>query len=271
MKVRTSNYEIRGFTAAVSEREMAEIGRRHGRPVFADLGSGALVDLAQFGLPPEPTPQEVLGVGVDVVSFSGDKLLGGPQVGVIAGRRDLIRRIRRNPLLRALRVDKLRLAALTAVLRLYSNPEGLAEKVPALRVLTRPLEKIEAVVKQVRPIMENLFAGRAEVREVRCESQVGSGALPLDCLPSAGIQILPTNTAKPGNAVIALARQLRALPIPVIGRIEKDALLLDFRCLEELELMSFIGQLETKKNQEENRPRWAAWTSNPLGGVDRPR
>ena len=270
MKVRTSNYEVKGFTSSVSDRELAAIARKHGRALFVDLGSGSLLDLEQFGLPHEPTPQEALRDGADLVSFSGDKLLGGPQAGVIVGSRELIAKIRRNPLLRALRIDKLRLAALSAVLKLYSRPEQLAEKVPALRLLARNAADIEALASEIRPLVQAQLAGSATVEVVKCQSQVGSGAHPLDQLESAGLRIAPAATKRQGAAALELARKFRALPIPVVGRIHDQALLLDFRCLEAADRAAFVGQLPSL-DTEENRPRRAAWTSNPMDRKVYPR
>jgi L-seryl-tRNA(Ser) seleniumtransferase len=232
MKVHTSNYTVQGFTASVSEPDLATIAHKHGLPLINDLGSGTLVNLEDFGLPHEPTPREAIANGADIVTFSGDKLLGGPQCGLIVGRADLIAKIRRNPMKRALRLDKSRLAALEVVLRLYASPEHLAREVPTLRLLVRPQAEIRALAERVLPAIAKAVEGRASVRIVDCASQIGSGALPVDTLPSAGIALAPHGKRKSG-AADALAALFRALPVPVIGRISEGELILDLRCLED--------------------------------------
>jgi L-seryl-tRNA(Ser) seleniumtransferase len=233
MKVHTSNYAVQGFTRAVEEAELARIARAHGLPLISDLGSGALIDLAAHGLPREPMPQDMLRVGVDVVTFSGDKLLGGPQAGLIVGRADLIARIRRHPLKRALRLSKLPLAALEATLRLYLRPERLARDLPALRLLTRSVAAIQATAQAVQAPLAQAIAPRYNVRVGAMQGQIGSGSLPIERLPSAGLVIESTASRGAGRALAALAAALRALPLPVLGRIAEGRLLLDCRCLEE--------------------------------------
>jgi L-seryl-tRNA(Ser) seleniumtransferase len=232
LKAHTSNYVIEGFTAAVPAVKLAGLAHDHGVPFLEDLGSGALVDLSVWGLPHEPTVAEALAAGADLVTFSGDKLLGGPQAGLVVGRGDLVARLARNPLKRALRLDKIRLAALEAVLRLYADPDRLGRRLPALRLLARPRAEIEAVGRRVLPALAAAFVGVAEVGLADTRSQIGSGALPVALLPSVAVALRPV-AAKSGAAVEALARRLRQLPIPVIGRIEAGALLLDLRCLED--------------------------------------
>ena len=238
MKVHASNYAIQGFTAAVPEEELAALAHDKGLPFIVDLGSGMLVDLDQWGLPHEPTARETLTHGADLITFSGDKLLGGPQAGMIVGRRDLIARVNRNPLKRALRLDKMRIAALEAVLKLYADPDRLRERMPTLRWLTRPLEAIERVARDVLPAFVEHLAGHAEARLASCRSQIGSGSLPIDLLPSAGIALEPVVASRrSGKAVERLAAAFRSLPVPVIGRIHEGTLLFDLRTLDDAQIL----------------------------------
>ncbi len=241
MKVHASNYAVHGFTAAVDEAQLARIAHDHALPLASDLGSGALVDLAAWGLPREPLVQEKLAAGCDVVSFSGDKLLGGPQAGLIVGRKDVLARIRSHPLKRALRMSKLPLAALEATLRLYLRPERLARELPTLRLLTRPAAEIHAQAERIAPAVGAALAPRYSVEVALLQGQIGSGSLPVERLASAGLAIAPVTRKGSGRALDALAAALRALPLPVIGRIAGDRLLLDLRCLDDE--AAFVGQL----------------------------
>ncbi len=231
MKVHTSNYSIQGFTAAVDERELAGLGREHDVPVATDLGSGSLIDMAQYGLPAEPMPQRLIAAGVDLVTFSGDKLLGGPQAGIIVGKKDLIARLQQHPLKRALRVGKITLAALEATLRLYQQPERLAEHLPTLRLLTRPQREMQEAAERLLNQLAPQFAGRFELRSEPCWSQIGSGSLPVDRLPSYALTFAPLDGR--GATLEELAQRWRSLPQPVIGRINDGKLWLDLRCLEQ--------------------------------------
>jgi L-seryl-tRNA(Ser) seleniumtransferase len=244
LKVHPSNYAIEGFSAAADEAQLAALAHERDLPLFVDLGSGALVDLARYGLPPEPTPRAVLAAGADLVAFSGDKLLGGPQAGLLVGRRDLIERLRRNPLKRALRVDKLTLAALEAVLRLYRDPDRLQHRLSTLRLLTRDVADIrgqaERVLERVRLAVRDL----ADVSLRECQSQIGSGSLPVDRLPSVALVIAPRTGRKgQGSALRAVQARLAGLPVPVLGRVHEGAVWLDLRCLEDE--TAFLAQLRS--------------------------
>jgi len=232
MKVHTSNYAVQGFTASVDEGELARIAHAHGLPMATDLGSGALVDLSAWGLPREPLPQDKLAAGCDVVTFSGDKLLGGPQAGLIVGTREAVARIRKFPMKRALRMSKLPLAALEATLRLYLRPERLVCDLPTLRLLTRPEAEIRALAERVAPAVARALAPRYAVQVAAMQGQIGSGSLPVERLASAGLAIAPAQKKGSGRVLDELARALRALPLPVVGRIADERLLLDLRCLE---------------------------------------
>jgi L-seryl-tRNA(Ser) seleniumtransferase len=242
VKVHTSNYAVQGFTASVDEATLAPIARAAGVPLMTDLGSGALVDLAQWGLPAEPLPQAMLAAGCDVVTFSGDKLLGGPQAGLIVGSKAAVGRIRKFPMKRALRLSKLPFAALEATLRLYLRPERLVQDLPTLRLLTRPQPQIAALAQALLPDVAAAVAPRFTVETVALQSQIGSGSLPVERLPSAGLALAAVDGR--GRTLEALAVALRGLPRPVIGRIHDDRLLLDLRCLEEPVLLtSQLGRL----------------------------
>ena len=230
LKVHPSNYRIEGFTTAVPAAALAPLARRHGVPLIDDQGSGTLVDLAKYGLPHEPTVAHAVA-NADIVTFSGDKLLGGPQAGFIVGRADLVARINKNPLKRALRVDKARLAALEATLKLYRDPDRLTARLPTLRLLARPADDIAAMAARLRPALQEKLGDKFAVEAVACRSEIGSGALPRQTVPSAGLAIRPATTRAAGRRLADLALWLRRLPVPVVGRIENGALVLDLRCL----------------------------------------
>jgi len=240
MKVHASNYAIEGFTAAVAEPRLAALAHAHGLPLIDDLGSGTLVDLEAFGLPRERTPREAIAAGADVVTFSADKLLGGPQAGIVVGRRELIERMRANPMKRALRVDKIRLAALDAVLRLCRDPDRLRRELPTLASLTRPSAEIEAQARRLAHAVRRALGGAVQVSVVEVRSQVGSGSLPVESVASHALSL-----AVPGKRRQALAgglaRAFRELPIPVLGRVHDGDFLLDLRCLDREE--EFAAQL----------------------------
>jgi L-seryl-tRNA(Ser) seleniumtransferase len=240
MKVHTSNYEIRGFTQEVSYEEVSRLAKERDVPFLADLGSGTLVNLENYGLAHEPTVQEVLKAGTDVVTFSGDKLLGGPQSGIIAGRKELIDQVKNNPLKRALRVDKMTMAALSEVLKLYKHPEALIQELPTIRHLARQPEEIRDIAETVLPAFVKSAGDKAAVSIIPSSSQIGSGALPLDQLSSFSIQIKPI--AESDSALQQLARAFREMPVPVVGRLHDGALLFDVRTLDESALL--IDQLK---------------------------
>jgi len=224
LKVHTSNYRVVGFTAAVSTEELVALGQSHGLPVLEDLGSGMLLDPAEFGLPEEPTVPATVAAGVDVVTFSGDKLLGGPQAGLIVGRREAIDRLRRHPLARALRCDKVTLATLEATLRLYLDPQRARAEIPVLQMLDMRVEDLRRRGRRLGKRLQQRLGDRAEVTVVAEPSAIGGGALPLTELPGYAVALTPATLS-----VDQLGERLRAGNPPVVGRIRDNRLLLNLR------------------------------------------
>jgi L-seryl-tRNA(Ser) seleniumtransferase len=243
LKVHTSNYQIQGFTLDVSDQELAKLAHRAQLPLVIDLGSGNLMDFEALGLPAEKTVADAISNGADVVTFSGDKLLGGPQAGVIAGRKDLIAQIKKNPLKRALRLDKMTLVGLAEVLKLYRDPLIAMRDIPTLRHLVRQQPDIRSQAKHICSQLQGKLAGSFSLSVEDCSSQIGSGSLPVDTLPSAALCIRLDEDS--GSRLNRLASQLRKLPLPVIGRIHKNAIWLDLRCMEESQESEFIEQICT--------------------------
>ncbi|MFQ5880925.1 MAG: L-seryl-tRNA(Sec) selenium transferase [Candidatus Methylomirabilales bacterium] len=241
LKVHTSNFWIVGFTSDVPLPELVALGRRRGVPVMMDMGSGALTDLTPFGLKGEPTVQEILQTGVDLITFSGDKLLGGPQAGLLVGRKVLIERLRKNPLARAVRIDKLSLAALEATLRAYLEEEKGLASIPALAMITCPLEKIRERAERVRKSLQEQAHPSIRVTvEEQC-SEVGGGALPAESLPTYCVAL-----QSPRHAPHRLEAALRAADPTVVGRIKEEKVLLDLRTVREEEvehLISVVGPI----------------------------
>ena len=242
MRVHTSNYRIEGFTKAVPESELAHLAAQHDIPFIVDMGCGNLIDLKKLGLPHEATAQDTLKNGADLVLFSGDKLLGGPQAGIIAGKKSLVGQIKKNPIKRALRLDKVTLAALEATLQLYRNPEALTSQLPTLRLLTRSEADVQLQAERLCDPVASALDKDFKVEIASVSSQIGSGSFPVEVLPSAGLAI----TSKSGEdaELRALDRRMHELPKPIIGRISNGALILDLRCLEPNQEPHFLEQFK---------------------------
>ncbi len=236
LKVHPSNYRVVGFTSEVTLEDLVEIGRARGIDVMEDLGAGALIDLTEFGIPREPIVRDRIAAGAAVVTFSGDKLLGGPQAGVIVGRRAALDRIKRNPLKRALRCDKLTLAALSATMRLYLRSKDLGSELPTLRFLGRSVSEIASIAPRAREIVAERLGPGFVVEIVDTSSQVGSGAMPVEELKSVALRV--THPDKSANAIAAMFRRTR-----IIGRIADDSFILDLRTIDDPAV--FAVKLET--------------------------
>jgi L-seryl-tRNA(Ser) seleniumtransferase len=238
LKVHTSNYRVVGFTSAVSAAELVELGRERQLPVMEDLGSGMLLDLSAYGLPREPTVGEAVASGLDLVTFSGDKLLGGPQAGLIVGRAWALEKVRRHPLARALRMDKLTLAALEATLRLYLDPATAIGRIPVLRMLATPAEELRSRCRRLARRLKGAVGEQLQVAVVAGAATVGGGALPLTELPGPVLALQPARIS-----IDEFASRLRRTPTPLVGRAQEGRLLLDLRTVapsEEGELLKAI-------------------------------
>jgi L-seryl-tRNA(Ser) seleniumtransferase len=231
LKVHCSNYRIIGFTSEVSNEELVKLGRQHSLPVVEDLGSGCFVDLSPFGLEKEPTVQEVVSSGIDVVTFSGDKLLGGPQAGIILGRREIIDRIKTNPINRAMRIDKFTLAGLESILRFYRDPGTVFDNIPTLAMIAAPVEIVDRRAKRLARRLRKSIGEYCSIRVIDIMSRVGGGAMPEQNIASRGIALQPA-----GMSVSFLEKKLRSLDLPIITRIGEDQLLLDMRTIADDEL-----------------------------------
>lgn len=239
MKVHCSNFRIIGFTSEVSLGELVALGKEKGIPVMEDLGSGCFVDLSRFGLEKEPTVQEAVASGADVVTFSGDKLLGGPQAGIILGRREIIGRIKKNPLNRAMRIDKFTLAGLESVLRLYLDENTAVDRIPTLAMIAAPAGEVKRRAMRLARMIRRSCAGACAVAVAETASRVGGGAMPEQNLPSWAVVLEPAAVT-----VSSLEGMLRRLDVPVIGRIEEERLLLDMRTVADDEVALIAGSLE---------------------------
>lgn len=240
LKAHTSNFAVVGFTASVSLADLCRMGREHGIPVMEDLGSGSLLDLSAYGLSREPTVGDSVAAGADLVTFSGDKMLGGPQAGIIVGKKDVVARCKKNPLARALRIDKLTLAALESTLSLYRDPETAVALIPTLRLIAARPEELSRRARRLAGSLNRLTPGRILAKVVKTGSRVGGGALPLETLPSYGVEISVS-----GLSPNALERLMRAAATPVIGRIEDDSFLLDVRTIDDREISLVTGAISS--------------------------
>jgi len=246
LKVHTSNFRVIGFTSEVSAEELVTLAQTKGLPVMEDLGSGSLIDLSPFGLPPEPTVQQIVKAGVDVVTFSGDKLLGGPQAGLIVGKKEFIDRIKRNPLNRALRIDKFTLASLEAVLRNYYDLDQALTTIPTLRMLTQPVDLIKNRARRLMRRMQSTVRQICSLSLLSTMSRVGGGAMPEHGLPSWAVAFKPVHLP-----VSTMEKGLRKLSIPVIGKIENEFLLLDIRTIDDYEVPELADSLITFLRESE--------------------
>ena len=231
LKVHPSNYKILGFTSTPSMEELTELGAQYGIPTMEDLGSGALIDMTAYGLPHEPLVGERIASGVDVVTFSGDKLLGGPQAGIIAGKAEWVEKMRKNPMMRALRVDKLIIAGLSATLQRYLIASAtITEQFPMLNRYTRSIETLHTLAAELKTQLQDLFGEKVNIQVSETYGQIGSGALPVEILPSVALVLEPSNISAE-----MLAAHFRSTAVPIIGRIKNNLFWLDLRTIYERE------------------------------------
>jgi len=240
LKVHKSNYSVVGFSAEVSLKDLVALGRKHQVPVMEDLGSGTFIDFSRYGLLKEPTVQESVSAGVDIITFSGDKLLGGPQAGLVVGKKGCIDRIKKNPITRALRIDKLTLAALESTLRLYRDEEKAVQAIPTLRMMLQPIATLEEKAGRLKKMLESTGRSRLTVASLDLVSRPGGGSLPLLELPSKGLGVKID-----GLSANAIEKSLRLNSPPIIGRIEDDLYTMDMRTLQDDELETIRSAIET--------------------------
>jgi L-seryl-tRNA(Ser) seleniumtransferase len=240
LKVHKSNYSVIGFSAEVSLKDLVALGQKHQIPVMEDLGSGTFIDFSRYGLLKEPTVQESVSAGVDIITFSGDKLLGGPQAGLVVGKKTCVDRIKKNPITRALRIDKLTLAALESTLRLYRDEETAVQSIPTLRMMLQPIASLEENARRLKKMLKNTGCSRLTVASLDIVSRPGGGTLPLLELPSKGLGITVD-----GLSANAIEKSLRLSSPPIIGRIEDDMYVMDMRTLQDDELEIIRSALET--------------------------
>jgi len=238
LKVHQSNYKLIGFTEDVSIKELVKLGREYRVPVMADLGSGCMIELEKYGIYGEPTAQNVIKTGADIVTFSGDKLLGGPQAGIILGRKKLIQKIQKNPLLRAVRMDKLTLASLEATLMQYLDEEKAVREIPTLRMLTQSLDSIKRRAKKIFMSLKKGVPGNETIKVIADQSRAGGGSLPETDFPTFVVAIKPSNIS-----VNAVEKRLREGDPPVIARIKDDALLIDARTVQDKEVRALVNSI----------------------------
>jgi len=238
LKVHTSNYRIVGFTESVSNEELVPLAREHEIPVIEDLGSGVLIDLSKYGITYEPTVQDAVRAGVDVVTFSGDKLLGGPQAGIIIGKKKYIDKMKKNPLTRALRIDKFTAAALEVVLKEYLSEERAIKNLPVLQMITKSLSEVDKEARKLKRFLKTLDLD-VELGIEKCESQIGGGSLPLERIPSVAVTMRPNKIS-----TAELEERMRFLAVPIIPRAVNDKILMDVRTIG-VQNFEYFRQLKT--------------------------